>query len=71
LAAVDQGKKGFPTVFRCRQRPLQQCEAAQQQFNLLKPEFQQWLAAVQFARACELEGETCQAHGVAQLKSIG
>ena len=70
-AAADQGKKRLPTFFRCRQLLFQQREAAEQQFHLLKAELQQWLAAIQFAWTCELEGESGEVHGVTQLKPVG
>ena len=70
-AAADQGKKRLSTFLRWRQLLLQQREAAEQQFHLLKTELQQWLAAIQFAWACELEGETGEVHGVPQLKPVG
>ena len=70
-AAADQGKKRLSTFLRWRQFLLQQREAAEQQFHLLKAELQQWLAAIQFAWARELQGETRQVDGVAQLKPVG
>ncbi len=70
-AAADQGKKRLSTFFRWRQLLLHQREAAEQQFHLLKAELQQWLAAIQFAWTCELEGESGEVHGVTQLKPVG